>query len=287
VAEDPGAPSFVRLARAYRRQGRTDAARDVVLRGLERHPEHIDAHALLALMPRGAGTAAGAATSGRPCSASSPANFDASRGLGFLALERGDLDAARRHLDAAARPGPTTRRWPRRWTAAPGSVRRRRRPAAVTAAVRRPASRPRSGRVPAQKARARTRDPPLLFRSLAGESPVPRGAGHGPTGAVLAGAAGPPDGAGASLLGGLLAGRWPRPVGPRSSCGWGTGRDAAGNDEATVHIAPLAAAPSSCWSRADAPAGVGVRRRTVRGPAGDAIHGGHRERQPVETVAGG
>lgn len=35
-----------------------------------------------------------------------PDNFDANRGLGFLALERNDLARARRHLDAAARVRP-------------------------------------------------------------------------------------------------------------------------------------------------------------------------------------
>ena len=50
VARDPGAPSFVQLARLYRRQGHRQAARDVVIRGLERSPRHVDARALLALL---------------------------------------------------------------------------------------------------------------------------------------------------------------------------------------------------------------------------------------------
>lgn len=110
VAEDPGAPSFVRLARAYRRQGRTSAARDVVLGGLAANPEHVDAHALLALIHLEAGERQQARDEWEIVLRLDPGNFDASRGLGFLALERADLAAARRHLDAAAvaRPDDAT-----------------------------------------------------------------------------------------------------------------------------------------------------------------------------------
>lgn len=106
VAEDPGAPSFVQLARAYRRQGRNDAARETILRGLTVHPEHIEAHAVLALIHVQAGERQQAGDEWETILRLDPGNFDASRGLGFLALEQGDLAAARRHLDAAiaARP---------------------------------------------------------------------------------------------------------------------------------------------------------------------------------------
>lgn len=106
VAEDPGAPPFVRLARAYRRQGRGSAARDVVLAGLAARPEHVDAHALLALMHVESGERQQARDEWETVLRLDPGNFDASRGLGFLALERGELGAARRHLDTAARARP-------------------------------------------------------------------------------------------------------------------------------------------------------------------------------------
>lgn len=102
MAEDPGAPSFVRLARAYRREGRGSAARDVVLAGLAAKPEHVDGHALLALIHIEAGDRQQARDEWETVLRLDPGNFDASRGLGFLALERGELGAARRHLDAAA-----------------------------------------------------------------------------------------------------------------------------------------------------------------------------------------
>jgi tetratricopeptide (TPR) repeat protein len=106
VAEDPGAPSFVPLARAYRRQGRRNAARNVVLRGLERNPEHVAAHALLALIRVEDGDRTAAGDEWETVLRLDPGNFEASRGLGFLALERGELDVARRHLDNAARTRP-------------------------------------------------------------------------------------------------------------------------------------------------------------------------------------
>lgn len=102
VAEDPGSPSFVALGRAYRRQGRRDAALSVVLRGLERNPEHVDAHALLALLHVDAGDRERAGDEWEMILRFDPRNFDARRGLGFLALERGDLANASTHLHAAA-----------------------------------------------------------------------------------------------------------------------------------------------------------------------------------------
>jgi tetratricopeptide (TPR) repeat protein len=110
VAEDPGAPSFVRLARAYRREGRRGAARDIVVRGLARNPEHLEGHSLLALMYVEEGDSMRARDEWETVMRLQPGHFDASRGLGFLALERKDFGAARTHLEAAAaaRPGDPT-----------------------------------------------------------------------------------------------------------------------------------------------------------------------------------
>ena len=102
VAEDPGAPSFVRLARMYRKQDRRDAALNVVLRGLEQNPEHVEAHALLAILYVEEGDRESARDEWEMVLRLQPESFEARRGLGFLALERGDLEAARRYLDGAA-----------------------------------------------------------------------------------------------------------------------------------------------------------------------------------------
>jgi predicted regulator of Ras-like GTPase activity (Roadblock/LC7/MglB family) len=106
VAEDPGASSFVRLARAYRRQGRRATAREVLVRGLAHHPEHLAAHSLLALIHVEEGDPVRARDEWEIVHRLQPDHFGASRGLGFLALERSDLDAARRHLETAARVRP-------------------------------------------------------------------------------------------------------------------------------------------------------------------------------------
>jgi predicted regulator of Ras-like GTPase activity (Roadblock/LC7/MglB family) len=106
VAEDPGAPPFVRLARAYRRQGRRGAARDIVVRGLARNPEHLEGHSLLALMHVEEGDPLRARDEWETVLRLEPGHFDACRGLGFLALERREFHAARRHLEAAARARP-------------------------------------------------------------------------------------------------------------------------------------------------------------------------------------
>ncbi len=98
VARDPGAPSFVRLAEAYRRQGHREAALRVCLRGLSRHPAHVDAHALLGRLYLERGERDRAADEWSIVLRLDPDNFEAHRGLGFFNLERGDLGSAERHL---------------------------------------------------------------------------------------------------------------------------------------------------------------------------------------------
>ncbi len=107
VARDPGARCFVSLARAFRRNGRADAARDVVRRGLERHPDHVEARELLALLHLEAGDHARAGDEWSALLSLDPTSFAAHRGLGFLALEERRFEDARPHLVAAAdaRPG--------------------------------------------------------------------------------------------------------------------------------------------------------------------------------------
>lgn len=106
VARDPAAPAFLSLARAYRRQGRRDAALRICLRALERQPTHIEGHALLALLYLETGDRERASDEWATVLRLDPDNFDAHRGLGFVYLERGDYDAARRHLEDAARARP-------------------------------------------------------------------------------------------------------------------------------------------------------------------------------------
>ena len=102
VARDPTSLAFLPLARAYRRQGRAEAALRLCLRGMERHPENIEAHALLALLYLEQGDRARAADEWSMILRLDPANFDALRGLGFCYLEEGLVERAREHLERAA-----------------------------------------------------------------------------------------------------------------------------------------------------------------------------------------
>ncbi|HEX7090079.1 MAG TPA: tetratricopeptide repeat protein [Longimicrobiales bacterium] len=107
VARDPGSPSFLPLAEAYRRMGKTEAALRLCLRGLERSPGSVDGHLLLARIYLELGDRERAADEWAVTARLDPDNFDAHRGLGFFHLERGEYSSAGRHLERAAlaRPG--------------------------------------------------------------------------------------------------------------------------------------------------------------------------------------
>ncbi|HEY8485039.1 MAG TPA: tetratricopeptide repeat protein [Longimicrobiales bacterium] len=107
VARDPDSLAFLPLAQAYRRQGKREAALRLCLRGLERHPAHVEAHALLARLYLEEGDREKACDEWAIVLRLDPENFEAHRGLGFAYLERGQYGAARDHLEraAAVRPG--------------------------------------------------------------------------------------------------------------------------------------------------------------------------------------
>src|SRR4051812_2452570 len=98
VARDPASLAFIPLTKAYRRMGRRDAALRICLRGLERHPTHVEGHGLLALLYLDAGDRGRAADEWGMVLRLEPDNFEALRGMGFHYLEQHDLNNARRHL---------------------------------------------------------------------------------------------------------------------------------------------------------------------------------------------
>jgi tetratricopeptide (TPR) repeat protein len=106
VARDPASLAFLPLAKAYRRMGKRDAALRLVLRGLERHSTHVEAHGLLALLYLDAGDRGKAADEWGMVLRLEPENFDALRGMGFHYLEQGDVGNARRHLQHALEQRP-------------------------------------------------------------------------------------------------------------------------------------------------------------------------------------
>ncbi|MBW3552027.1 MAG: tetratricopeptide repeat protein [Gemmatimonadetes bacterium] len=259
VAEDPGSPSFVPLARAYRRQGRRDAALSVVLRGLERNPEHVDAHALLALLHVDAGDRERAGDEWEMILRLDPRNFDARRGLGFLALERGDLANASTHLNAAAesRSGDPT------VTQALEVLARRKKggqggaaPAAVAVApLASPAPTP---AVPA--ADDGRRDPTRLFDPLGREAPFLGALLLDGRGLVLAGSMTPAASGDGEALGALLSpavDEAMRTVQLLGMGGWeGVMLECEG---AALHLAPAGDGVLVLAARTGAPAGWVVR----------------------------
>jgi tetratricopeptide (TPR) repeat protein len=102
VARDAASLSFLPLARAYRRQGRRDAALRLCLRGLEHHPSHVEGHALLAIIYFESGQRLKAYDEWSMVLTMDAENFDALRGMGFYYLEQEDNEAAKRHLERAA-----------------------------------------------------------------------------------------------------------------------------------------------------------------------------------------
>jgi tetratricopeptide (TPR) repeat protein len=102
VARDPAAPAFIPLAQSYRRRGQLDAAIQLCVRALARHPAHIDGHALLAQLYLELGDHERAGDEWSIVLRLDPDHFEAHRGLGFFWLERGRHEDAERHLVEAA-----------------------------------------------------------------------------------------------------------------------------------------------------------------------------------------
>ncbi|HEY0672029.1 MAG TPA: tetratricopeptide repeat protein, partial [Longimicrobiales bacterium] len=102
VARDPASLAFIPLARAYRKQGRREAALRLCLRGLERHPSNVEGHSLLAMLYFESGHRLKAYDEWSMVLTLEPNNFDALRGMGFYYLEQEDESAAVQHLERAA-----------------------------------------------------------------------------------------------------------------------------------------------------------------------------------------
>lgn len=106
VARDPNSLSFLPLAQAFREQGRRDAALRLCLRGLERHPTHVDAHHLLGELYRESGDSMRAFDEWDIALRLAPEHAGARRAIGILCAEREDWALAKRYLDALAASGP-------------------------------------------------------------------------------------------------------------------------------------------------------------------------------------
>lgn len=110
VAADPASPAFLPLAEVYRREGRSAVARRLCIRGLERNPEHVEAHFLLGRLFREAGELDEAFDEWDIALRLDPQHRAARRAMGYLCLERRDWQAAVRHLEHAAAAEPADQR---------------------------------------------------------------------------------------------------------------------------------------------------------------------------------
>lgn len=101
VAADSASLAFLPLARAYREQGRRDAALKLCIRGLEKHPDNVDAHYLLGLLYREGGDTLKAFDEWDIALALDPEHGGSRREIGLIAHQRGEHAVAVRHLEKA------------------------------------------------------------------------------------------------------------------------------------------------------------------------------------------
>ena len=101
VAADPASLSFLPLARAYREQGRRDAALKLCIRGLEKHPDHVEAHYLLGVLYQEGGELLKAFDEWDIALALDPDHQASRREIGLNAHARGEHAIAVRHLERA------------------------------------------------------------------------------------------------------------------------------------------------------------------------------------------
>ncbi len=98
LIRDPHSMVFLRLGELLRTEGQLDAARKVVLTGLERHPDLVDAHDLYARILVDANDLDHARKVWEALLQIDGRHQGAHKGLGFLHYGSGDLDAALDHL---------------------------------------------------------------------------------------------------------------------------------------------------------------------------------------------
>lgn len=106
LARDPRCYAYFPLADAYRREGRAAAALRMCLRGLERHPEHVEGHFLLGLLYRDGGDLLKAFDEWDIALRLDPSHAGSRLEIARLSLERGDAPGAARHLERALELAP-------------------------------------------------------------------------------------------------------------------------------------------------------------------------------------
>jgi predicted regulator of Ras-like GTPase activity (Roadblock/LC7/MglB family) len=106
LAADPSSTVFLELADALRRRGQLDLAFRVAVRGLERHPQRTDAHDLVARVAIDRLEFERAKSEWETVLTLDPGNIAATKGLGFLAFQQGDLQRAGEYFGRALEASP-------------------------------------------------------------------------------------------------------------------------------------------------------------------------------------
>ncbi len=101
LARDPASLVFVRLGELLRRDGLLDQALRVAENGVARHPDMVDAHALLGRVAADAGRLIQAEACWHEVERLAPGHVDAARGLAYIRWCEGRTDEAREYLEEA------------------------------------------------------------------------------------------------------------------------------------------------------------------------------------------
>jgi tetratricopeptide (TPR) repeat protein len=105
LARDPASLAFLELGEALRRDGQTDFALTIVRRGLDRHPDNVEAHNLMARVAIDKQDFLRAAEEWQMVLRLSPDHVGALKGLGYICYQEGRLEDAERYLTHAATRG--------------------------------------------------------------------------------------------------------------------------------------------------------------------------------------
>jgi tetratricopeptide (TPR) repeat protein len=105
LARDPSSLVFLQLGEALRRQGQLDIALKIALRGLERHPRHVEAHDLVARIAVDRLDFARAREEWETVLRLVPDHVGAMKGLGYVYFQQGRFDDAEAYLNQAAAGG--------------------------------------------------------------------------------------------------------------------------------------------------------------------------------------
>jgi tetratricopeptide (TPR) repeat protein len=105
LARDPSSRVFLQLGDALRRKGQLDVALKIAQRGVERHPNDLEGHDLLAHIAIARGDLARAGEAWAAVLRLAPDHVGAMKGLGYVCFRQSRFEDAERYLSQAAQNG--------------------------------------------------------------------------------------------------------------------------------------------------------------------------------------